>query len=734
MTGARMNTSVLKGHDLKDALARACAHVGIVNKDVPPDGRWHRSDVLGGNNGKGDASIKLFFDGKGGMVRNWKGEDCLFFADDAHALSEAELIERERMVEWAKAEAAAERTRVAEEAATKCAELWSRARNVDPGHAYVERKGIKPVSAKQWGDALLIPLRDAAGKLRSLQFIQPDGSKRFKSGGAVMGCYSAVGGKPGPNAPLLICEGWATACSLHEATGYSVAAAMSAGNVLAVAQALRGEMPDVPIIVCADNDIGTSGNPGLTKAQEAARVIGARLAVPDFGHGSPEGATDFNDLAMLCGHCVVRDCIEAVWCGKGLDGAAEQSTVVETDEQAIARLAALEPLAYDRMRKAEAQRMGVQLHTLDRMVKAARGEVKSQADTPFSEVYPWPGSVDGATLLTEIALMVRRFIVCQWETAHAVALWVAMTWCIDVVDVAPIAAIVAPEKRCGKSQLLSLMGRLVNRPLPASNVTPAALFRSIDLWHPTVLIDEADAFMRENEELRGLLNCGHTRESAYVIRTVGDDHTPKQFFAWGAKAIAGIGQLADTLMDRSIALELRRKLPTESVDKLRHAEPGLFDGLRSKLARWADDNAEAVRLARPALPEALHDRAADNWEPLFQIAEVAAAQWPTLAVAAALKLSGQAEQGQSTGTQLLADIQEVIEAKAVLRIFSADLLAALCEDEEKPWATCNGGKRMSLRQLSERLQEYGIKSAQVRIGLESKKGFHVEQFRDAFGR
>ena len=83
---------------------------------------------------------------------------------------------------------------------------------------------------------------------------------------------------------------------------------------------------------------------------------------------------------------------------------------------------------------------------------------------------------------------------------------------------------------------------------------------------------------------------------------------------------------------------------------------------------------------------------------------------------------------------MLADIQEVIEAKAVLRIFSADLLAALCEDEEKPWATCNGGKRMSLRQLSERLQEYGIKSAQVRIGLESKKGFHVEQFRDAFGR
>ncbi|MDB0507664.1 DUF3631 domain-containing protein [Ralstonia solanacearum] len=421
---------------------------------------------------------------------------------------------------------------------------------------------------------------------------------------------------------------------------------------------------------------------------------------------------------------------------KASDAAAETRRAMpdETDKQAVARLASLGPMAYDRVASQEAKRLGVKQYTLDRLVKAARGVIKADTNTPFPEVELWPDPVDGAELLSEISSTVRRFIVCEPETAHAVALWTAMTWCIDVVGVAPIAVITAPEKRCGKSQLLFLIGRLANRPLPASNVTPAALFRSIDLWHPTVLIDEADAFMRENEELRGLLNCGHTRESAYVIRTVGDDHTPKQFFVWGAKAIAGIGQLADTLMDRSIALELRRKLPTESVDKLRHAEPGLFDDLRGKLARWADDNAEAVRLARPALPEALHDRAADNWEPLFQIAEVAAAQWPTLAVTAALKLSGQAEQVQSTGTQLLADIQEVIEARAAQRIFSADLLAALCEDEEKPWATCNRGGRMSLRQLSERLDEYGIKSAQVRIGCESKKGFHVEQFQDAFGR
>jgi putative DNA primase/helicase len=138
-----------------------------------------------------------------------------------------------------------------------------------------------------------------------------------------------------------------------------------------------------------------------------------------------------------------------------------------------------------------------------------------------------------------------------------------MTWFIDVIQVAPLAVITAPEKRCGKSLLLSLFGQLVARPITASNISPAALFRSIDAWNPTLLIDEADAFMKDNEELRGLLNSGHTRDSAYVIRIVGEKFTPTKFNTWGAKALAGIGHVADTLMDRAVILELRRKLPHE---------------------------------------------------------------------------------------------------------------------------------------------------------------------------
>ena len=307
---------------------------------------------------------------------------------------------------------------------------------------------------------------------------------------------------------------------------------------------------------------------------------------------------------------------------------------------------------------------------------------------------------------------------------QAAALWAAMTWLVDDVDTAALAVITAPEKRCGKSQLLTVLGKLSRRPMVASNISPAALFRVIDAWQPTLMIDEADAFMRENEELRGI--SGHKRDSAYVVRTVGEDFTPKQFSTWGAKAIAGIGHLADTLMDRAIVLDLRRKLPHENVERLRHAEPGLFDSLASRLCRFVNDNREAVRRARPDLPAQLNDRAQDNWEPLLAIADVAGSVWPKLARHAALVISGGEDDEHLTiGTELLADIKEIFESKRTERISSKELIEALCSDDEKPWATYNRGKGISPRQVSKRLMGYGISSKNIRIGYEISKGFEI---------
>jgi len=400
----------------------------------------------------------------------------------------------------------------------------------------------------------------------------------------------------------------------------------------------------------------------------------------------------------------------------------------------LKRLAELSLIDYDLKRTSEAEALGIRPPTLDKLVSAARKEETQSKGMDFDDINPWPHPVNPADLLGDIAATVGRFIICCPETACAVALWVAMTWLIDVVQVAPLAVITAPEKRCGKSQLLFLIGKLVCRPLMASNITPAALFRAVDAWKPTLLVDEADAFMRDNEELRGLLNCGHTRDSAYIIRVVGENLTPTRFTVWGAKALAGIGHMADTIMDRSITLELRRKLPHENAERLRHAEPELFETLSSRLARFANDFRETVRVARPNLPVQLNDRAQDNWEPLLAIAGVAGGEWPELAKQAALKLSSSDSALQTVGTELLMDIQEMFDEKDLNRISTADLIKGLCSDEEKPWATYNRGRSISPRQVSSRLKEYDIHSRTVRIGSGTPKGYLREQLEEAFAR
>lgn len=405
-------------------------------------------------------------------------------------------------------------------------------------------------------------------------------------------------------------------------------------------------------------------------------------------------------------------------------------------QDAVIRLAELSPLEYDRVREAESKALGVRASTLDAEVRAARKAAIIERDDD-GDIEPYPHPIKPDDLLDIITATIRRFIVAEPETMTATALWIASTWFIDVAQVAPLAVITAPEKRCGKSQLLTLIGKLSRRPMTASSISPAALFRSIDAWQPTLLIDETDALLKDNEELRGLLNAGHTRDSAYVIRVVGDDFTPTKFSVWGCKALSGIGHIADTLMDRAIILELRRKLPNETVDRLRYAEPGLFDELSAKLARFTLDYSEAVRIARPYLPDKLNDRAQDNWEPLLAIADVAGGSWPEIARHAALLISSKNDEGatQSTGVELLTDIAEVFEQTRRERITTADLIEDLCSDDEKPWATYNRGKPLSPRQLGRKLNGYGIQSKNLKLGYNTvKKGFERAQFTEAFAR
>jgi hypothetical protein len=243
-----------------------------------------------------------------------------------------------------------------------------------------------------------------------------------------------------------------------------------------------------------------------------------------------------------------------------------------------------------------------------------------------------------------------------------------------------------------------------------------------------------DSFLAEHDGARGILNAGFTRDTAFVIRCVGDNHIPTRFNVWGAKALCGIGKLADTLADRSIPLRLRRKLTGERTTKIRHASPATFAELVSKLARFAIDNREAIRTARPAEVEGLNDRANDCWEPLLAVAELAGGNWPRLARIAAATLHGLEEDTPSIGAELLASIRDAFDNRRADRLSTADLLEALAENEEAPWAAWNRGKPMTPHQLAKRLGDFGIKPATLRIEYRTAKGYKREQFEESFAR
>ncbi|MFY9657099.1 MAG: DUF3631 domain-containing protein [Methylocystis sp.] len=392
-------------------------------------------------------------------------------------------------------------------------------------------------------------------------------------------------------------------------------------------------------------------------------------------------------------------------------------------------------LSYERERAAAAHRLGVRTSALDAEVARLRAQLSAKsAEGLCADVEPWPEPVEVHELLGEVRSMIRRFIICEPETRTATTLWIAFTWVIDHVQVAPLAIITAPEKGCGKTQLLEVIGKLSRRNLFASNISPAATFRVIEARSPTLLIDEADSFFRENEELRGVINSGHTRTSAYVIRTVGDDHEPRQFSTWGAKAIAGIGRLPETVMSRGVVLQLRRKMKTERVERLRHAEAGLFETLARKLARFGADHGAAIGRAKPVLPDALGDRTQDNWEPLLAIADIAGGSWPEDARRAALALNaGEAE--LSVGEQLLQAIRDAFDQDCAGKLARDELMRRLTADEEAPWATWNKGKPMTAEQLRKRLKPYAIATKKVRLSsYQTAQGFERSQFDDAWRR
>ncbi|MGM0824597.1 MAG: DUF3631 domain-containing protein [Pseudomonadota bacterium] len=455
----------------------------------------------------------------------------------------------------------------------------------------------------------------------------------------------------------------------------------------------------------------------LNSAWKAAEARG-------FPDNDPQ--SDLADGAVQCEERMER--VESALAKAKEDPGALFERHVLTDIMAIRQG---RPADWQRVRAA-AKAAKVQIGELDKLTS---NQASEEGNALFPLVEPWPDSVDGAALVRELSDTLRQYVVCEPETADAAALWITFTWFIEEVHVAPIANITAPLPNCGKSTLLEYIEMYAFQPLKCDGISAAALFRSMDKWRPTLLVDEVDSFLRDNEDARGVLNSGH-RRNGQIVRVVGDDYEPTPFSTWGAKALCGIGSLASTLASRSIRMELRRKRPQDTVANLRFMPPELRDRLRRQLARLHEDLALTVAAARPAPVPSLSNRAADNWEPLQQVAEAIGGEWPERVnrIAKAITQVDDEEQVSDIGTELLKDVRGVFQKREHDRIFTGDLLEELCADQEAPWITWNRGKRITDRQLSKKLGDFGIKSKTIRAGNEIKKGYKLADFRDAFVR
>src|SRR5262249_20476545 len=340
--------------------------------------------------------------------------------------------------------------------------------------------------------------------------------------------------------------------------------------------------------------------------------------------------------------------------------------------------------------------LGIRVNTLDGKIAARREAMAAteQIEPTHWSVVPAHEPVDGAALLNDLRKTFRKYIVLPPDADVAIPLWVLHAWTHDSCEISPILTLTSPTKRCGKTSAMILLLFLTPGSELAANVSTASIFRYIEAEHPTFLIDEGDSFLSANNEMRGILNSGHTKAGATVIRVEEKDGelVTKRFSTWAPKALALIKALPETLADRSVILRLMRKPKAAQVERLRKRDSNEFKRLRSRAARWAADHGLKLIDADPPVPDRLHDRACDNWRPLLAIADLAGGDWPALARKAACDLSGVEEDG-SLGVMLLTDVREAFGTEVVMR--SADLVAKLTADPQKPWAEYNRGQPLT---------------------------------------
>jgi len=403
-------------------------------------------------------------------------------------------------------------------------------------------------------------------------------------------------------------------------------------------------------------------------------------------------------------------------------------------DETIAQLATLSPVEYDKVREEEAKVIGIRVSTLDKEVDVERKILEqgvSDQNSIVSDVDEWPEVVQGAQLLSELQAIYKQYVILPEGAAVALALWTLGTYCYDAFRIYPMINLTSPEKRCGKSTALVLLKALTNKSLLASNISPAAIYRVTELCRPTLLIDEADSFLKDNDELRGVVDSGHSKDGAFVIKCDGEQNEPKKFSTWTPKALALIGDLPDTIKDRSIVISMRRRLPGEAVSKMPLNASEQFLDIRRKCKRWATDNFDQLTKHIPTMPSHNNDREIDNWTPLFSIAGMCGQEQAALDSMVSISPK---DEDDGIGSIILGDIKEIFDTRGVDKIFSQDIVNDLINLDDRPWVEWRRGNPITKNSVARLLKPYKIKTKTIRFGAETGKGYTLKSFEDVFSR
>ena len=360
-------------------------------------------------------------------------------------------------------------------------------------------------------------------------------------------------------------------------------------------------------------------------------------------------------------------------------------------------------------------------------------------------IYRWPArgappppSGDLASLLDDVQRYLRRYVVLADPQARACTLWVAHCHAFAVAEATPYLHVTSAVKQSGKTRLLEVLEPLVPAPWLTGRVSAAVLTRKVDSETPTLLLDESDAAFTHHsayaDALRAILNSGYRRSGVSSLCVgQGAGLTYRDFSTFCPKAIAGIGALPDTVTDRSIRIVLKRRAPDERVDRFRQRDAHRGGApLRAQLAAWRGRAVEALRDAAPALPPDLGDRAADVWEALIAIADLAGDDWPTAARHAATALSARGSVDDDTlAIRLLQDVRQVFTDET---LGSAALVQRLIGLEDRPWADGTGGRPITQARVARLLRPFGIHPAKLRVGATTVNGYTTRMFADPWAR